>query len=80
MGETTDLLVIIVVLAIVAVLLDGIRRKWRDRQNRVVMKLEKNHARDDASEVDQFPSSELPNGGARTLVREGEAPPVPRKP
>ena len=42
MGQSTDLLVIILIVAIVAVVLDGLRRKWRDRHDRVVVKIDKN--------------------------------------
>ncbi|HWK55025.1 MAG TPA: cell division protein ZipA [Hyphomicrobiales bacterium] len=80
MGQTTDLLVIILILLIVAVVLDGLRRKWRGRGDRVVMKLDKSFLRGnvDAPE-DALSNSELPNGGARTLTRDGEVP-ISRKP
>jgi cell division protein ZipA len=80
MGQSTDLLVIILIVAIVAVVLDGLRRKWRDRQDRVVMKLDKSFLRSGGENAadDVLTTSELPNGGARTVTRTGSAPP-PRK-
>lgn len=72
--QLTDWLVVIFVVAIVAVLLDGVRRKLAERSKRVVMKLDKNLPRDDI-DPDALPNSELPNGGARTLVRDGQLAP-----
>jgi cell division protein ZipA len=80
MGQSTDLLVIILIVAIVAVVLDGLRRKWRDRQDRVVVKLDRNFLRSGGEAADDvLTTSELPNGGARTLARTGDTP-APRKP
>ncbi|HTQ99989.1 MAG TPA: cell division protein ZipA [Candidatus Acidoferrum sp.] len=73
--QLLDWLVVATVGAIVLVLLDGFRRKWRDRRNRVVMKLDRNIPQD-GGDFDDFPNSELPNGGARTLVRDNEPPAV----
>jgi cell division protein ZipA len=71
--QLTDWLVVIFIGAIVGVLIDGVRRKLAERRKRVVMKLEKNIPQD--VDPDEFPSSELPNGGARAIPREGQ--PVP---
>lgn len=79
MGQSTDLLVIVLLVAIVAVILDGLRRKWRDRQERVVVKIDKSLLRGlDNTDDDLLTSSELPNGGARTVPRVGDIPP-PRR-
>ncbi|MDT8398716.1 MAG: cell division protein ZipA [Pseudomonadales bacterium] len=67
--EMREWLSIIVIIAIVLILLDGFRRKLKER-NSVRMKLDKNIPPDDA--VDR--NSELPNGGARSLPRAGSAP------
>lgn len=75
--QLLDWLVVATVGAIVLVLLDGFRRKWVERRNRVVMKLDPNIPKEDI-DLDLLPNSELPNGGARTLPRENE-PVIPRK-
>jgi len=68
-----DWLAIIVIIFIVLILLDGFRRKWLERKNRIVVKIDKKNIppaddfEDDAS--DPLISSELPNGGARTIRR-----------
>ncbi len=65
-----DWLAIIVIIFIVLILLDGFRRKWLERKNRIVVKLDKNIppvAGDDPA--DPLTKSELPNGGARTINR-----------
>jgi len=67
-----DWLAIIVIIFIALILLDGFRRKWLERKNRIVVKLDKNIppvAGDDP--VDPLTKSELPNGGARTITRSG---------
>jgi cell division protein ZipA len=69
--ETLDWLVYVTVGAIVLVLLDGLRRIWVERRNRVVMKLDRNILQEEI-DLDQVPNSELPNGGARTLPRESD--------
>jgi cell division protein ZipA len=74
----TDLLVIIVAVLFVLVLLDGLRRKWSDR-NRVVLKLDKSVQGGDVNE-EEFTRSELPNGGARTKPRASDQIPRPPKP
>jgi cell division protein ZipA len=74
----TDLLVIIVAVLFVLVLLDGLRRKWSDR-NRVVLKLDKSVQGIEVNE-EEFTKSELPNGGARTKLRPGDQIPRPPKP
>lgn len=79
--QLLDWVVVVTVGAIVLVLLDGFRRKWRDRRNRVVMKLERNIPQEETS-PDEFPNSELPNGGARTVIRDTDPPagsPLQRK-
>ena len=73
--QLLDWLVVVTVGAIILVLLDGFRRKWSDRRNRVVMKLDRNIPQD-AADPDELPNSELPNGGARTLVRNTDPPQV----
>ncbi|MES2605252.1 MAG: hypothetical protein V4603_09955, partial [Pseudomonadota bacterium] len=75
--QLLDWLVVATVGAIVLVLLDGFRRKWVERRNRVVMKLDPNIPKEDV-DLDLLPNSELPNGGARTLPRDSE-PVIPRK-
>jgi cell division protein ZipA len=75
-----DLLAILVIVAIVVVLLDGVRRKLRDRRGRVVLKLDRNLSSEDIN-LDEIPLSELPNGGARRLERQSaEIPVIRRKP
>jgi cell division protein ZipA len=65
-----DWLAIIVIIFIVLILLDGFRRKWIERKNRIVMKLDKNIPPVDAEAVDEaLVKSELPSGGARTIPR-----------
>src|SRR5690606_41007273 len=71
--QLTDWLVVIFVVAIVVVLVDGVRRKFAERRSRVVMKLERNIPQD--VDPDDLPNSELPNGGARTIERGDEPPP-----
>src|SRR5690606_13521507 len=66
--QLTDWLVVIFIVAIVVVLVDGVRRKFAERRGRVVVKLDRNIPRD--FDLEDLPNSELPNGGARTLVRE----------
>ncbi len=72
--QLTDWLVVIFIVAIVGVLVDGVRRKLTERRNRVVLKIDKNLPADDV-DIEQLPNSELPNGGARTLVRDGQPAP-----
>ncbi len=74
----TDLLAILVIIAIVVVLLDGVRRKLRDRRNRVVIKLDRNISAEELN-LDEIPLSELPNGGARRLERQSDEIPVIRR-
>jgi len=67
-----DWLAIIVIIFIVLILLDGFRRKWLERKNRIVVKIDRNipppgESEDDAA--DPLIRSELPNGGARTIRR-----------
>lgn len=76
--QLLDWLVVATVAAIVLVLLDGLRRKWVERRDRVVMKLDRNIPQEDI-DLDLLPNSELPNGGARTLPRESDPFPPPRK-
>ncbi|MEY4642662.1 MAG: hypothetical protein RLZZ227_2656, partial [Pseudomonadota bacterium] len=71
--QLTDWLVVIFIVAILVVLVDGVRRKLIERRSRVIVKLERNIPVDAVS-GDELPNSELPNGGARTLDR-GERPP-----
>jgi cell division protein ZipA len=68
-----DWLAIIVIICLVLVILDGFRRAWLDRKNRIVMKLDKSIPPSDGEDDDVLLTSELPNGGARTKVR-GEVP------
>jgi cell division protein ZipA len=72
--QLTDWLVVIFVVAIVVVLLDGVRRKLAERRNRVVLKIDKSLPLEDV-DPDLLPNSELPNGGARTLRRDGQSAP-----
>ncbi len=69
-----DWLAVIVIVFIVLILLDGFRRKWLERKNRIVMKLDKNipQVKDDV-EDDVLVSSELPSGGARVKPRSEDA-------
>lgn len=71
--DILDWLVIATVIAIVLVLVDGFRRKWIERRDRVVMKLDRHLPLEDI-DLDQLPNSELPNGGARTVARHSEPP------
>ena len=72
-----DWLAIIVIVFIVLILLDGFRRKWLERKNRIRVKLEKNIPAEDVEDVnDVIVKSELPNGGARIKTRAGEEVPV----
>ncbi len=68
-----DWLAIIVIIFIVLILLDGFRRKWLERKNRLVVKIDKKNIppADDYEDdtADPLISSELPNGGARTIRR-----------
>jgi len=65
-----DWLAVILILFIVLILLDGFRRKWLERKNRIVMKLDKNiPAVDIEDEADVLTRSELPAGGARIKPR-----------
>ena len=67
-----DWLAIIVIIFIVLILLDGFRRKWLERKNRIVVKIDRNIPPPDESEddaADPLILSELPNGGARTIRR-----------
>lgn len=73
-----DLLAILVIIAIVVVLLDGVRRKLRDRRGRIVLKLDRNISAEDIN-LDEMPLSELPNGGARRLERASDEIPVIRR-
>ncbi len=65
-----DWLAVIVIVFIVLILLDGFRRKWLERKNRIVMKLDKNIPQvEDDVEDDVLVSTELPSGGARVKPR-----------
>ena len=61
-----DWLSIIVIIAIVLVVLDGLRRKFREK-NALKIKLDSSVPGD----VDSDHNSELPSGGARTIARGG---------
>jgi cell division protein ZipA len=71
--QLTEWLIVGFAVAIVAVLVDGVRRKLAERRTRVVMKLDKNIPQD--FDPDTAPNSELPNGGARALERDDQAVP-----
>lgn len=75
--QVSDWLVVVLLVAIVVVLLDGVRRKLRDRRNRVVVKLERSIPAVDGDD-DVVALAELPNGGARTLPRNDRPPPTLR--
>ena len=49
-----DWLAIIVIIFIVLILLDGFRRKWLERKNRIVVKIDRNIPPPDESEDDQL--------------------------
>lgn len=71
--DIRDWLAIIVIVFIVLILLDGFRRKWIERKNRIVMKLDKNiPPADDEDEEDVLTRSELPTGGARVIPRDDD--------
>jgi cell division protein ZipA len=67
----TEQIVIILIVVAVLVVLDGLRRKFGERRDRVVIKLDKSAPRSDPEDDELF-KSELPNGGARTMPRKGE--------
>lgn len=69
--DIRDWLAIIVIIFIVLILLDGFRRKWLERRNRIVMKLDKNIPPPSSDDDEIWTKSELPNGGARTKPRKG---------
>ena len=75
----TEQLVILVIVVFVLVLLDGLRRKWSDRRDRVVLKIDKTLPRVEIPDDELF-TPELPNGGARTLPRDTDAIVRPAKP
>jgi len=69
-----DWLAVIVIVFIVLILLDGFRRKWLERKNRIVMKLDKNIPQvHDDEEDDVLVRTELPSGGARVKPRSEDA-------
>jgi len=69
-----DWLAVIVIVFIVLILLDGFRRKWLERKNRIVMKLDKNIPQvEDDEKDDVLVRSELPSGGARVKPRSEDA-------
>lgn len=69
-----DWLAVIVIVFIVLILLDGFRRKWLERKNRIVMKLDKNIPQfEDDEEDDVLVHSELPSGRARVKPRSEDA-------
>ncbi len=69
-----DWLAVIVIVFIVLILLDGFRRKWLERKNRIVMKLDKNIPQvENDEEDDVLVRSELPSGGARVKPRSEDA-------
>lgn len=72
-----DWLAIIVIIFIVLILLDGFRRKWKERKTRIRVKLDKNiPPADGDDEADILVKSELPSGGARIKPRSGQEVPV----
>jgi cell division protein ZipA len=71
--QLTEWLIVIFAVAIVVVLVDGVRRKLAERRTRVVMKLDKNIPQD--FNPDTAPNAELPNGGARAVERAEQAVP-----
>lgn len=75
----TEQLVILVIVVFVLVLLDGLRRKWSDRRDRVVLKIDKTLPRVEIPDDELF-TPELPNGGARTLPRDSDVIVRPAKP
>lgn len=64
--EMQHALTVIIVLLIVGVVLDGIRRMRQSRRDSIRMSLKMQHNLEDGQEY----GSELPNGGARVLNRE----------
>ncbi len=72
--EMREWLFIIVIAAIVLILLDGFRRKRKER-NKVRMKLEKKLPEPLPDEEEEW-NSELPNGGARSIPRRGAPPDI----
>lgn len=76
--QLTDWLVVILLVAILVVLLDGVRRRLAERRNRVVLKLDRNLPPADGSDEEIITSAELPNGGARTLPRQDRPAPTLR--
>jgi cell division protein ZipA len=76
--EIVDLVIKILVVIFVVALVDGLRRKFFTSGNKVKIKLDKSMQGLGGTDEDYF-SSELPTGGARTLPREGYAPSISPK-
>lgn len=68
--EMQHVLTIIIVLLIVGVVLDGIRRMRQNRRDSIRMSLNMQHKLDRDGEGDEQYGSELPNGGARVVNRD----------
>lgn len=66
-------LVILLIVVVVLVILDGLRRRWMERRDRVVIKLDRKGVPPADIDEEELFRSELPNGGARTIPRRGEA-------
>lgn len=65
--EMREWLSIIVIVVLILIILDGFRRRWMDRKNRVLLKIDKNLPKNAGSGGDF--NSELPGAGVRTSFR-----------
>lgn len=71
MGLNLETLIGILVLLILLIIGDGLRRVWRDRQSKLHIRIER--CPEDRAETD---NSDFPSGGARPARRGDDAPPV----
>ena len=74
MGLNLETLVGILLILILLIVADGLRRAWRERQSRLRLKIDTRYSR--AAEVEDdpdLPNPELPGGGARPVRRADQA-------
>jgi cell division protein ZipA len=86
MGLNLETLIGILVILILLILADGVRRMLKDRQSRLRVKLDPRFGGDDDGDDQELPNPELPGGGARVVRRdassasESEEPPLAMEP